>query len=61
LRAAAAEDEGSAKPDAHTLPMINAFGQMQTPDTLKAWAIRFALLYYQGHMPAMQRRLGISR
>jgi DNA-binding NtrC family response regulator len=60
-RTPAAEAETLAQHDPHALPLINDAGQMRTLADLEAQAIRFALLYYQGHMSAISRHLGIGR
>jgi DNA-binding NtrC family response regulator len=56
-----AANTGPAKRDPHTLSLINDIGEMRSLADLEAQAIRFALLYYQGHMSAISRHLGIGR
>ncbi len=59
--APAAVSDDPQKRDPHALPLINDTGEMRTLADLEAQAIRFALLYYQGHMSAISRHLGIGR
>jgi DNA-binding NtrC family response regulator len=50
-----------ARRDPHAVSLINDTGEMRSLADLEAQAIRFALLYYQGHMSAISRHLGIGR
>jgi len=59
--APAVDGDNPGKRDPHALPLINDAGDMRTLADLEAQAIRFALLYYQGHMSAISRHLGIGR
>ncbi|MBM6579695.1 hypothetical protein ILT44_05840 [Microvirga sp. BT689] len=56
-----AADRKPENHDPHALPLINDTGEMRTLADLEAQAIRFALLYYQGHMSLISRHLGIGR
>lgn len=57
----AAAGDNPSKRDPNALPLINDAGEMRTLADLEAQAIRFALLYYQGHMSLISRHLGIGR
>ena len=59
--APAREHSPFVRPGPHAVLLISHNGEMGTLAELKARAIRFAPVHYQGHMSAISRHLGIGR
>ena len=50
-----------AEPDAATLSLLDADGEMRPLDEIERAAIRFAIAHYRGQMSEVARRLQIGR